>query len=205
MKDVSFFVIEDHSLTNLGIRQCIENSTGFSCAGFASTEQEAFEKLTELSLRGSLPSVIVLDLFLGGDSGVDVLCEVVRHFPDVNVIVYSMYSNPGIVNLVLESGARGFVSKSSAESELIEAVRKIAAGEKYVQKSLLVTLNTYKNVFASLTKTEQSIFKKAIGRATTEQISCDLAIAPNSVLNYLSRIYAKTGCRNQDELVARFG
>lgn len=205
MQKDSFFVIEDHSLTNLGIRECVEKGTGFECAGFASNEQEAFEKLTELSLRSSLPSVIVLDLFLAGDSGINVLREVVRHFPSVNVVVYSMYSNPGIVSVVLEIGAKGFVSKASNESILVEAVKKVSAGENYIQESLLTPLKTYKNLLDSLTKTEQFILKKIIERLTDEEIIESLELPPHSFESYISRIYAKTGCRSRADLISQFG
>lgn len=205
MGKISFFVIEDHSLTNLGIRQSITGNTDFTCVGFASSESEAFDKLSELSLKSSLPSVIVLDLLLGSESGIDVLKEVRRHFPATNVLVYSMYSNPGIVNLVLENGAKGFVSKSSEESELIQAVKKIAAGEVYVQEALLTPLTTYKNLLDSLTKTEKSILNKVIERLPDAEICSELELSSASYQNYLLRIYSKTGTKNTDELIRQFG
>lgn len=205
MQNISFFVIEDHSLTNLGIRECIEKGTGFVCAGFASSESEAFEKLTELSLRSSLPSLIVLDLFLNGDSGLDILREVVRHFPSINVVVYSMYSNPGIVNALIESGAKGFVSKASNESVLVEAVKKVSAGERYIQETLVEPLKTYKNLLDGLTKTERFMLQKLIERVSDEELCTSLELPPHSFDSYLSRIYAKTGCRTKAELISQFG
>lgn len=201
----SFFVIEDHTLTNLGIRQILQNATDLACAGFASTEVEAFEKLSELDMKSSLPEVLVLDLFLGEDSGVDILREVKRHFPSVNVVVYSMYANPGIVNLVLESGAKGFVSKAASESELVAAVKEICAGKTYVQKSLLEPLHTYGSVFASLMKAEQAVLNKVIERKEVPLIAEELGIEARAVTSYISRICAKTGCRNAEELIAQFG
>ena len=205
MTENSFFVVEDHSLTNLGIRQSIENGTGLPCVGFAATEQEAFEKLAELSLRNSLPTIIILDLFLGGDSGIDVLKEVKKHFPSVQVVVYSMYSNPGIVSLTLENGAKGFVSKASSETELIEAVKKISAGETYVPQNLITPIATFKSIFASLTKVEQAVLQKIIEKRTFEQISEELAMEEKTVTSHLSRIYAKTGCKNRDALIKLVG
>ena len=202
---VSFFVIEDHSLTNLGVRESLQNNTDFTCAGFAYTEAEAFEKLTELSLMGKLPSVIILDLFLGEDNGIDILREVSKHFPAVKIVVYSMYANPGIVSLALESGAKGFVSKSSSERELIRAIEKLAAGETYVQESLIAPLSTYKNLIASLTRAEMTVLNAVIERKTFEQISEETELPVTSVENYLKRIFAKTGCKNHEELIAQFG
>lgn len=201
----SFFVIEDHSLTNLGIREILQENTDLTCSGFAMAEEDAFEKLTELDMKGSLPQVLVLDLFLGDDSGIDVLREVNKHFPAIGVVVHSMYSNPGIVSLVLECGAKGFVSKSGTEKELIDAVKEVAAGGSYIQQSLLEPLDTYTSIFASFTKTEQEVLNKVIERKSVEQIASELDTDSRSVSSYLSRICAKTGCRSYDALIAQFG
>ena len=201
----SFFVIEDHSLTNLGIREILQNKTDFTCAGFAMDEQEAFEKLTELDMKGALPKVLVLDLFLGKDSGIDVLREVTKHFPSIGVVVYSMYSNPGIVSVVLASGAKGFVSKAGSDHELVDAIRTIASGGTYIQESLVAPLHTFKSIFLSLTKSEQSVLAKVIERKDIQQISEELSIPAHSVESYLSRIFGKTGCKNVNALIERFG
>lgn len=203
--DISFFVIEDHSLTNLGVRQFLQNDTGFVCVGFAYSEPVAFEKLTELALKNSLPSVVVLDLFLGDDNGIDILREVTLHFPSIKIVVYTMYSNPGIVSLALESGAKGFVSKSSPESELINAIRCLAAGGTYVQQSLLAPLGTFKSIVSSLTKTELAVLNCIIERKSFDMISEELEVTNHALEIYVSRILAKTGCKNIGDLIAQFG
>ncbi len=201
----TFFVIEDHSLTNLGIREILQDKTDFTCAGFAMDESDAFEKLTELDMKGALPKVLVLDLFLGKDSGIDVLREVNRHFPSIGVVVYSMYSNPGIVSVVLASGAKGFVSKAGSDMELVEAIKAVASGGTYIQKSLVEPLHMFKNIFLSLTKSEQSVLAKVIERKDIQQISEELSIPTHSIESYLLRIFGKTGCKNVDALIERFG
>ncbi|MBB5227227.1 DNA-binding response regulator [Treponema ruminis] len=201
----SFFVIEDHSLTNLGIRELLQNNTDLSCEGFAMSEEEAFEKLTELDMKGSLPKVLVLDLFLGEDSGIDVLREVKKHFPSIGVVVYSMYSNPGIVSLVLENGGNGFVSKSSPESELVDAIKEVSAGGSHIQSSLVEPLHTFKNLFQSLTKGEQFVLNKVIERFELNRIAEEMKVPVARVEIFLSRICAKTGCHNHEELIAQFG
>lgn len=201
----TFFVIEDHALTNLGIREILQENTDLKCAGFASSEPEAFEKLTELDVTGSLPEVLVLDLFLGEYSGIDILREVNRHFPSINIVVYSMYSNPGIISIVLENGAKGFVSKASSEEELVTAIKEICSGKTYIQQSLIERLHTYTSILESLTKSEQSVLKKLLERKNINQIAEALNMDTHTVDSYLSRIRSKTGCRNNEELIAQFG
>lgn len=201
----TFFVIEDHTLTNLGIREIIQEKTALECVGFAMNEPEAFEKLTELDMKGQLPRVLILDLFLGEYSGLDVLREVKRHFPSIGVLVYSMYSNPGIVSIVIASGASGFVSKTGSEEELVDAVKQVAEGGSYIQKSLMEPLHTFKSIFLSLTRTEQDILAKLIERKELPQIAQRVELPLHSVESYVSRILSKTGCKNINGLIERFG
>ena len=205
MKNTSIFVVEDHSLTNLGIRQFFSEKSNFNCCGFASERDEAIEKLAELSQTENLPNVLILDLNLGECSGLDILKVVKEKYPTVKVVVHSMYTNPGILSLALDYGALGFVSKDSMEGELLRAVTDVVNGGSYVQQSLVTSLFTYRNLLDSLTRQEQNIFKKIIERKDNEKIAAELNLTLRSVENYLSRIYGKTGCRGHEELIKKFG
>ena len=205
MKEVSFFVVEDHSLTNLGIRQFFSGKPEYVCCGFASEKDEAIEKFEELDAKNQLPDILILDLNLGEYSGLDVLKVVKEKYSSIKTVVYSMYTNPGILSLALDNGALGFVSKDSMESELLRAVTEVVRGGSYVQQTLVTSLFTYRSLLDSLTKQEQNILKKIIERKQNEQIASELNLTIRSVENYLSRIYGKTGCRGHEELIAKFG
>ncbi len=205
MKEVSFFVVEDHSLTNLGIRQFFSGKPEYVCCGFASEKDEAIEKFEELAAKNQLPDILILDLNLGDCSGLDVLKVVKEKYSSIKTVVYSMYTNPGILSLALDNGALGFVSKDSMESELLRAVTEVVRGGSYVQQTLVTSLFTYRSLLDSLTKQEQNILKKIIERKQNEQIASELNLTIRSVENYLSRIYGKTGCRGHEELIAKFG
>ena len=205
MGTISYFVVEDHSLTNLGIRQFFSAKEQYVCRGFAYEKDEALEKLEELAKENKLPSILILDLMLGNASGLDILKAINNKYNSIKVVVYSMYTNPGILSLALDYGALGFVSKDSMEGELLKAVTSVAEGGSYVQQNLVTSLFTYRNLLDSLTKQEQNILKKIIERKQNEQIATELNLTIRSVENYLSRIYSKTGCRGHEELVAKFG
>ncbi|MBR4463689.1 MAG: response regulator transcription factor [Treponema sp.] len=201
----TFFVIEDHTLTNRGIRQLLTEHNGFECMGFAFKTDEALQKLSELSEKKALPQILILDLFLGEESGIDLMREVVWKFPSVKILVYSMFSKPGIVSIVLENGAKGFVSKSAPEAELLNAIKIVLGGESYVQQNLVPSLFTYRTMLDSFTRQEQNIFKLLLERKTKAQIASELNLASRSLENYLSRIYSKTGCNDHEELIRKFG
>lgn len=205
MDTKSFFVVEDHTLTNRGIRQLLQDKEIYSCSGFAFSKSEAIIKLSELAKESNLPDIMILDLFLGDENGIDLLREVKSKYSQMKVVVYSMYKNPGIVSIVLENRADGFVLKTSSESELLYAIEKIFAGESYVQQNLISPLLTYRSIYDGLTKQEQMILKKIIERKSKQQIVKELNIVMRSLENYLSRIYMKTGCKNHEELIKKLG
>lgn len=201
----TFFVIEDHTLTNLGIRQLLTEQSGFDCMGFAFKTDEALQKLSELSQKNSLPQILILDLFLGEESGIDLMRQLVKEFPSIKILVYSMFAKPGIVSIALECGAKGFVSKSAPEPELLTAIKTVLCGENYVQQNLVPPLFTYRTMLDSFTKQEQKVFKLLLERKSKIQIASELSIANRSLENYLSRIYSKTGCNGHEELIRKFG
>ena len=159
----------------------------------------------ELKAENALPNILILDLNLGEYSGLDVLKTVKEQYPETKVVVYSMYTNPGILSLALDNGALGFVSKDSMEGELLKAVDEVVHGGSYVQQNLVTSLFTYRSLLDSLTKQEQNILKKIIERKDNEKIASELNLTLRSVENYLSRIYGKTGCRGHEELIKKFG
>ena len=203
----TFFVVEDHTVTNIGLVQLVAQKTGLECAGSALSKSEALEKIKILADSGTekIPDIMILDLFLGEESGLDLLRQIRSDYPTVKVLVYSMYVKPGILSLVLEAGAHGFVEKSAPESVLIMAVKNILAGETFVQQNLVSPLFTYKTMFDGLTKQEQNVFKKILERKSKAQIAEELNIIPRFVDNYFTHIFEKTGCKNAQEVISEFG
>ncbi|MCQ2610866.1 MAG: response regulator transcription factor [Treponema sp.] len=207
MNTKKFFIIEDHTVTNLGLQQLIQEKTGIHCCGYAFTKSEAEEKLDLLASSKTeelLPDIIILDLFLGKENGLELLKKIRTAYPSVKVLVYSMYSKPGIISIVLGEGAHGFVEKSAPESVLISAINNILNGETFVQQNLVSPLFTYKTMFDGLTKQEQKILVKILEQKTKSEIIEELNIVPRTLDNYLSRIFAKTGCKGIDELFENF-
>lgn len=199
----SFFLAEDHSLTKRGVRDFLV-SKGFVCLGTAQNAEETLKQFTSLADRNSLPDILVLDLFLNGESGLDVLKQISASYPYVKTVVYSMYEHAGVVALSVEYGAKGYVCKSGSEEELLKAVDTVLAGGTYIAPTLVSPLLVYHNLLASLTKRESSILKKVIEHKSNEKIADELRISVRTVENYLSKVYEKTGCKNHESLIARF-
>ena len=205
MDETRYVVIEDHALTRLGIQELLRGTPGFACTGSAATKREALDLLKAAADSGTLPDLIILDLFLGAESGMDIVRMAGAQWPGAAVVIYSMYSNPGIVSLALECGAKAFVAKDGPTLELLRAVTEVRRGNSYIPQKLIAPLCTYRNVLDSLTRQEQSILKEIIQRRPEHQIAAGLNITYRSFKKYLSRIYDKTGCTSHEDLIARFG
>ncbi len=202
---IKFFVVEDHTLMSRGIQEFLQHDPEFVCLGAAADKEHAVERLCRLYDESNLPDILILDLFLGSESGLDLLREVKATYPSIKVVMYSMCSNPGIISLALEIGAGGFVSKAASESELITAAKQVYKGSPYVTSEFMAALFTYKNLMDSLTKQERNILNKVIERKDSYEIAQELNLNIRSIENYLSRIYSKTGCRGHEELIEKFG
>lgn len=201
MQTKTFFIVEDHTVTNIGLKTLVKEKTGAECLGAAFSKSEAEEKLAELT---RLPDIIILDLYLRKESGLELLKIIREKYPSAKVLIYSMYSKPGILSIALEHGAHGFVDKSAPESILISAIKNILNGETYVQQNLISPLFTYKTMYDGLTKQEQRIFTKILEQKSKSQIADEFNIVPRTVDNYVSRILDKTGCRNLEEVFEKF-
>ncbi len=207
MANKTFFVVEDHTVTNIGLISLLEQKLELDCAGSALSKSEGTKKLNALAESGSekLPDILILDLFLGEENGLDLLRQVRADYPSIKVLVYSMYAKPGILSMVLEAGANGFVEKSAPESVLITAVRNILSGETFVQQNLVSSIFTYKTMYDGLTKQEQKVFNKILERKNRDEIADELNITPRSVDNYFTRIFKKTASKNIAEVIIKYG
>lgn len=197
----TFFIVEDHTVTNIGLKSLIKEKISAECLGTAFSKSEAEKKIAKLTL---LPDIIILDLYLGKESGLELLKIIREKYPSVKVLIYSMYSKPGILSITLEQGAHGFVDKSAPESILLTAIKNILNGETYVQQNLISPLFTYKTMYDGLTKQEQRIFTKILEQKSKSQIAEEFNIVPRTVDNYVSRILDKTGCRSLEEVFEKF-
>ncbi len=199
----TFFLVEDHSLMRQGISNYLCTEGDYGCAGCTDNAQEALAMLEQLAAQGEAPAVLITDLNLGTDTedGIRLLRICRERYPDIKVIVYSMYASAGVVNLSLEAGASAYVSKADDERELVKAMGKVLAGESYLARSVVPKLLTYQNIVEGFSRREKEILTLVLQGLPNKQIAERLGIHKRAVENYISRIYDKTGFSTRAELV----
>lgn len=197
MKDVlRVLIADDHTLVRMGLKMLLEAADGFSVAGEAENGEEAVRLAEALK-----PDVVVMDLVMPNMSGADAAAELKRRGNGARILLLTTFANPEEIADALNSGAAGAMLKSSANTELLKAIRVVGGGGSYVSEELRDILS---NMTATPQFTErQSQVLSAVTRGlSNREISVLLAISQERIKQHLNVIYAKLGAANRAEAVA---
>ncbi|TAM93674.1 MAG: response regulator transcription factor [Jatrophihabitans sp.] len=202
-RTLDLLLIDDHAVVRAGLRLLIEQQPDMQVCGEAASVSEALALICS-------PDVIVLDLVLGrGTRASDVVAAVTAGYPGVPVLALSMIDSLPVVDSVIAAGARGYVLKDSAATEVVDAIRAVSAGHDYLQPALGAALVRWKNRLvasanprtASLTEREQQILRLVALGHTNAEIAGMLTLAVRTVETHRSHIVHKTGAQNRAQLV----
>jgi NarL family two-component system response regulator LiaR len=203
-------LIDDHQLVNMGLASCLEETERFSIAGQASTLAEAV-RFIEQAYEGSsceLPALIILDIMLGEENGLDFL-PFLKNFcreKDITmpaVIVCSVLEDPILIQKALELGASGYVPKSGSKADMLDAIDKALHGEVYISETYHDKLNEASGIYAKLTKRELEVYYLLKQNMTNRQIAKELNKNIRTIENYVSNIYFKMGIKSRLDLLKR--
>jgi two-component system response regulator NreC len=124
-------IVDDHAVVRTGLRRVLDTQNDVECVGEAANADEAIREA-----RRERPDVIVLDVVMPGKSGIEATPSILEAAPEARVLVLSMQDDPSYVREAFAAGAMGYVLKEAAESEVVQAVREVAGGGRYVHPSL---------------------------------------------------------------------
>jgi two-component system invasion response regulator UvrY len=191
--------VDDHPVVRDGYRRLLESTEDIRVVAEADTGDEACD-----TFFSSGPDVLILDLNLPGMSGLECIRRIRAKDPQARILVFSMHDSPMMVSRALESGAAGYMSKSSAASEMVDAVRNVANGKHYVSHSLVSGLVNRKaptsDPLNRLTKREFEIFLRLAQGEPVVEIASVLNISPKTVGVHQTNIMKKLSLRNAADL-----
>lgn len=205
-----FFIVEDHSLMRYGIATWINENSDWECAGMAQSKSDAMEKIKNIVTENKDSALVVIaDITLDAQeydySGLELIKDLSAYAPDIKTICFSMYKNPGIIQMALNNGASGYVSKTCSEEELLECMEAVLKGNIFIEKNLNSSVETYVQAVSSLTKREAAVLELILKHKNNDEIARVLNIQKRAVESYTSRIYDKTGCKNRNDLITFLG
>jgi len=201
-------LVDDHLLFREGLRTMLASTPDLQVVAEASNADEAFR-----AVRGTRPEVVVLDVMLPGVDGIHIARELLREDPARRVLALSMVTDEAHVSDALQCGVLGYASKRQSAAEVVEAIRTVAHGERYLAPELLESVGQQPQRstpagLAALTTREREIFELCVSGLASKEIARQLRISPRTVETHRARILRKLGARSAVDLVrlaARWG
>ena len=194
-------VADDHAVVRRGLRELLAESREVAVTGEAGTAQEALEQV-----RTGKWDVLVLDINLPDASGLDVLREVKQIAPQLPVLILTIYAEDQFAVRALRSGAAGYVTKQSAPEELVDAIRKVVRGGRYISPALAERLAVLADPQAerqpheSLSEREFQVFRTLASGRTVSQVADLLHLSVKTISTYRARVLEKMGLETNAEL-----
>jgi two-component system response regulator DevR len=199
---IRVFLLDDHEVVRRGVAATLEAEDDITVVGEAGDAATAIDEI-----RRSQPDIAVLDVRLADGSGIDVCRAITAEFPDVKSLILTSYDSDRA--RVGAGGARaaGFVLKQIRSNDLIDAIRGVAAGRRYLDRAELRLAerrlsDSEEGRLDDLTPQERRIFDLIGEGYTNRQIAQDMYLAEKTVKNYVSNMLAKLGMSRRTEAAA---
>ena len=195
-------IADDHSIMRQGIRQVLALAVDFDVVEEASNGWEVIEKL-----RAQPFDLLLLDMTMPGPSGADLVKRVRDEYPDLPVLILSMHSESQIAARALKAGAQGYLTKDNEPDILIAAVRKVAAGGRYIDPDLATKLvfetgmSGESQLHEALSDREYQILLRIAQGHSLNDMAEELHLSAKTVSTYKMRLMRKLGLTTTAELV----
>lgn len=197
---MKLLIVDDHPIVRAGLRRLLATEPQFDVAE-AANGQEAIS-----AFRLSRPDLVILDLNLPGLSGLEVLVRLRAENPKARVLVISMYDNPVYVTRVLQAGALGYVSKNALPEQILEAIRRVAAGCSYIehetaQELVLWNLRASSSPLEQLSPRDVEILRLLAEGSSLTDIARTIGVSYKTVANHCSQLKSKLATPRTADLI----
>ena len=206
MPDLNILIADDHRLIARGVRRILEEQPDWHVVAEASDGRDAVRLGTEMQ-----PDVAVMDVSMPHLNGVDATAQLAERAPNTKVLMLSMYSDETLVGRALRAGAKGYLLKDSADTDLVRAVTALAVGESFFSPSIVHRmLNEYVDRISDrglddrldrLSPREREVFQLVAEGHTNRQMAEMLGVRPSTIETHRAHILEKLGLHGTAELV----
>jgi len=192
---ITVLLVDDHGLVRRGFRRMLEDEPGIQVVGEASDGNDAVEAAARLH-----PAVVVMDFALPSMNGAVATRCILKARPETAVLILSMHSEPSYVRTCLDAGARGYLLKNAMDLELVDAVKRVAAGGRVLDQRL-GSLAEREEDAASLTTRELEVLQLIVLGRSNKEIAAVLSLSANTVAVHRANIMQALDIHNTAELV----
>ena len=197
-------LVDDHEVVRAGLKALIESQDDMSVVGEAGTAEEAVRRVGYDD-----PDVVILDVRLPDKSGVEACREIKERFPEVSVLMLTSFADEDALMAAILAGASGYVLKRVKTDDLVDDIRKVAAGESLLDPEMTDGLfqrirggSESDPLLERLTNQERVIVAHIADGLTNKQIAEEMYLAEKTVKNYVSNVLAKMGMSRRSEAAA---
>jgi len=202
MSEIRVLIVDDHAVVRSGLRLLIEREQDLTTVDEAANAAEAIYRMIEQK-----PDVLLIDVTMPGESGIEAIPRLLEASPLSKVLVLSMHDDPRYVRDAFAAGASGYVLKEAADSELVAAIRQVAAGTSYVNPALgarMVAANAKEQAAEDadpLSEREHEVLRLLALGHTNQEIAKTLFISVRTAETHRAHIMRKLGLVSRAELV----
>ncbi len=198
---VRLLFADDHPLLRNGLKQALSQEPDLQSAGEAEDSKQVLAQLAE-----GVWDMVILDITMPGRGGLEILRDIRRLRPEVPVLVLSMPTEEQFAVRAIKAGASGYVCKSSAARDVVQAIRKILTGKKYVSANLAEMLanaldsDSDRPPHEALSDREFQVMCRIASGKTVSQIAAETTLSVKTVSTYRARVLEKMNMHNNAEL-----
>lgn len=199
---IKVLIADDHAVVRQGLKQILSEQPDMKVLGEASTVAELFDQI-----RKDQWDVVVLDISMPGRGGLDGLKELKQEQPKLPVLILSIHPEDQFAVRALKTGASGYLTKDSAPEELVQAIRKVLTGRKYISPGLAEKLatdlqtDTARPLHEALSDREFQILRLIASGISVTEIAKKLSLSVKTVSTYRARIMEKMKMKTSAELI----
>jgi DNA-binding NarL/FixJ family response regulator len=197
---IKVLLVDDHKIFTEGIASLLLHEPDFEVVGECQNAQQVKDFLNKITI-----DVILLDINLGGESGLDVCKYVIEQNPAIKVLAMSMYNDENFITRMMKNGASGYILKNTSADELLKAIRTVYEGKSYqsaeVLEIIIRGLSRQKQQEKSIyqlrfTRREKEVLSLIANGKTTKEIAKELFISEKTVESHRSNLFSKFDVKN---------
>jgi two-component system invasion response regulator UvrY len=203
-KEIRVLIVDDHAILRAGVREMLSDEADLRVVAEAGSAEEALQTLR----NGTGVDVVVLDITLPGQSGIDLLTQLRRDRPDLAILVLSMHPERSFAVRLMRAGANGYVPKMIVPEELVKAVRAVGTGRRYITPIVAELLasdcaaDEEGPLHNRLSERELQVFTRIAKGISPAVMANELGLSVKTVSTYRARILEKMAMRSNAEIAA---
>lgn len=203
MAPINVMLVDDHTLVRQGLGKLLSMEPDIKLVSGASNAQQALKRIKETN-----PDVVLMDIKMPGSNGIEVTQIIRKLYPDIIVIILTMYVDVDLITQAIQAGAAAYLLKSASQEELVEAIRMVQKGQMILPQQVAISVmhqveNRSKGGSNRLSQREEEILRCLCNGLSNREIATNLHISEATVKSHLHRIYYKLGVRDRTQAISQ--